>query len=61
MIEELERGIDFAHEAVHAAVVHARRVAGIVSTAVRGVAQALGDIAWDYRDMASTARQSTRH
>lgn len=61
MVEELERGIDFAHEAVNAAVVHACRVAGIVSTAVRGVAQELADVAWNYQDMASTARQPNRH
>ena len=54
----LERGSDVAHEAVHATVVHVRRIAGVVSSAAVRVAREVEDLAWDYRDVAGDLRRS---
>jgi hypothetical protein len=54
----LEQGSDIAHEAVHATVVHVRRIAGVVSAAAVRVAREIEDLAWDYRHVADDLRRS---
>jgi hypothetical protein len=53
MVDEIERGVDLARDAVLTAVIHARRVAGVVSGAVEDVAQEVRDLVWDYKHIAS--------
>lgn len=60
MAEKLEAGVDLAHDALDLAVMHVRRVADIVSTAVGDLAQELGDIAWDYRNIANPEQPTPR-
>jgi hypothetical protein len=57
MANQLERGIDVAHEAVQAAAVHAGRIAGIVATAVGQLRSEVGDLVWDFRDLAGDLKQ----
>jgi hypothetical protein len=57
MANQLERGIDVAHEAVQATAVHAGRIAGIVATAVGQLRTEVGDLVWDFRDLAGDLRQ----
>ena len=59
MAYQLERGIDVAHEAVQATVVHAGRIAGIVTTAVGQLVSEVGDLVWDFRDLAGDLKQSS--
>ncbi|MCW2687869.1 MAG: hypothetical protein JWR37_2759 [Mycobacterium sp.] len=60
MVREIERAVDVTHEAVNAAAMHARRIVGIVSTAAGRLAREVGDLVWDYQDMASAARRPVR-
>jgi hypothetical protein len=60
MAEKLETGVDLAHDALDLAVMHIRRVADIVSTAVGDLAQEFGDIAWDYRNIANPEQPTPR-
>jgi len=53
----LARGTDTAHEAVHATVVHLRRIVGAISGAAARVAREAQNLAWDYRDVASDLRR----
>jgi hypothetical protein len=57
MANQLERGIDVAHEAVQATAVHAGRIAGIVATAVSQLRSEVGDLVWDFRDLAGDLKQ----
>jgi hypothetical protein len=57
MANQLERGIDVAHEAVQATAVHAGRIAGIVATAVGQLRSEVGDLVWDFRDLAGGLKQ----
>jgi hypothetical protein len=57
MANQLERGIDVAHEAVQATAVHAGRIAGIVVTAVGRLRSEVGDLVWDFRDLAGDLKQ----
>lgn len=52
------RTADIAYEAVHATVVHARRIVGAVAGAAFRVRREAGDLVWDYRDVASELRRS---
>jgi hypothetical protein len=54
----LTRGSDAVHEAVHATVLHVRRIAGAVSVAVARVRRETQDLAWDYKDVAADLRRS---
>jgi hypothetical protein len=49
---------DVAYEAVHATVLHTRRIAGAVSSAVTRVTKEVKDLVWDYQDMAGELRRS---
>jgi hypothetical protein len=53
----LTRGSDAVHEAVHATVLHVRRIAGAVSVAVTRVRRETQDLAWDYKDVAADMRR----
>jgi hypothetical protein len=53
----LTRGTDAAHEAVHATVVHLRRIAGSVSVALTRVTRETQDLVWDYQDVAADLRR----
>ena len=53
----LARGADAAHEAVHATVVHVRRIAGAVSEALTRVTKETRDLAWNYQDVAADLRR----
>lgn len=53
----LKRGTDAIGEAVHATVVHVRRIAGAVSTAAVRVKRETQDLAWDYQDVAADLRR----
>jgi len=53
----LTRGTDAAHEAVHATVVHLRRIVGAVSVALGRVTREAQDLVWDYQDVASDLRR----
>jgi hypothetical protein len=57
MANQLERGIDVAHEAVQATAVHAGRIAGILATAVGQLRSEVGDLVWDFRDLAGDLKQ----
>ena len=57
MAGPLERGIDVAHEAVQATAVHAGRIAGIVVSAVGQLRTEVGDLVWDFRDLAGDLKQ----
>ncbi|CAN5404951.1 hypothetical protein BH09ACT8_BH09ACT8_46680 [soil metagenome] len=57
MASPLERGIDVAHEAVQATAVHAGRIAGILVTAVGQLRAEVGDLVWDFRDLAGDLKQ----
>jgi hypothetical protein len=52
----LTRGTDVAREAVHATVLHLRRIVGAVSGAVVRVKREAQDLVWDYRDVAADLR-----
>lgn len=54
----LRRGTDAPHEAVHATVVHLRRIVGAVSVALTQVTREAQDLVWDYQDVASDLRRS---
>ena len=53
----LTRGSDAVHEAVHATVLHVRRIAGAVSVAAARVRHETQDLAWDYKDVAAGLRK----
>jgi hypothetical protein len=53
----LTRGSDAVQEAVHATVLHVRRIAGAVSVAVTRVRRETQDLAWDYKDVAADLRR----
>ena len=53
----LTRGTDAAHEAVHATVVHLRRIVGAVSVALGRVRREAQDLVWDYQDVAADLRR----
>jgi hypothetical protein len=53
----LTRGTDAAHEAVHATVLHLRRIVGAVSVALGRVTREAQDLVWDYQDVASDLRR----
>lgn len=55
---EIDRGIEVVQEAVHTTTVRVGRIAGIVSGAVGQVMREIGDLVWDYRDIAGDARKS---
>jgi hypothetical protein len=57
----LTRGTDAAHEAVHATVLHLRRIVGAVSVALGRVTREAQDLVWDYRDVASDLRRRSDH
>ncbi len=57
MANQLEHGIDLAYEAVQATAVHAGRIAGIVATAVGQLRTEVGELVWDFRDLAGDLRQ----
>lgn len=52
----IDRAADLAFEVVNTTATHARRVAGIVSTALGLTARELSDLVWDYLDLASQLR-----
>jgi hypothetical protein len=54
----LKRGTDAVGEAVHATVVHVRRIVGAVSTAAARVKRETQDLAWDYQDVAADLRKN---
>jgi hypothetical protein len=60
MAEKLEAGVDLAHDALDLAVMHVRRLADIVSSAVSDLGREFGDIAWDYRNIANPERPTPR-
>jgi hypothetical protein len=43
------RATDVVHEAVHATVLHLRRIVGALSAAVVRVKRAAEDLVWDYQ------------
>jgi hypothetical protein len=53
----LARGADAAHEALHATVLHLRRIAGAVSVALGRVKREAHDLVWDYQDVATDLRR----
>jgi hypothetical protein len=53
----MTRGTDAAQEAVHATVVHVRRIAGSVSVALARVTRETQDLVWDYQDVAADLRR----
>ena len=53
----ITKGADAAREAVHATVLHLRRIAGALSEAVGRVTRETHDLVWDYRDVASDLRR----
>ena len=54
----LRRGTDAVAEAVHATVLHARRIVGAVSEAAVRVKRETEDLVWDYQDVAGELRRS---
>jgi hypothetical protein len=53
----LARGTDAFHEAVHATVLHLRRIVGAVSVALGRVQREAKDLVWDYQDVAGDLRR----
>jgi|EndMetStandDraft_7_1072992.scaffolds.fasta_scaffold902087_2 hypothetical protein len=53
----LRRGTDAVHEAVHATVLHARRIVGTVAVAASRVKHETEDLVWDYQDVATELRR----
>jgi hypothetical protein len=53
----LTRGVDAAHDAVHATVLHLRRIVGAVTVALGRVTRETQDLVWDYQDVASDLRR----
>jgi hypothetical protein len=58
---ELNRIADIAVEAVNATALHVRRIVGALYTALGRAKREVGDLAWDYNDLAGSVRWSTRH
>jgi hypothetical protein len=56
----ITKGADAAREAVHATVLHLRRIAGALSEVVGRVTRETQDLVWDYRDVASDLRRPER-
>ncbi len=52
-----KRGTDAIGEAVHATVVHVRRIVGAVSTAAIRAKRETQDLAWDYQDVVEDLRR----
>lgn len=57
---ELNRIADFAVEAVSVTALHARRIVGALHTAAGRAKREIGDLAWDYHELAGRARWSAR-
>ncbi|MEE6139081.1 hypothetical protein SKC41_22470 [Mycobacterium sp. 050128] len=55
---ELNRIADIAVAAVNVTVLHVRRIVGALSTAVGRVNREVGDLAWDYNELAGSVRWS---
>jgi hypothetical protein len=58
---ELNRITDIAVDAVDVTAVHVGRIVGALYTAVGRAKRELGDLAWDYNELAGSVRWSTRH
>ncbi|SOX54567.1 hypothetical protein MAAFP003_3243 [Mycobacterium ahvazicum] len=60
MVErERNRIADIAVEAVGVTVLHVRRIVGALHTAVGRAKREIGDLAWDYHELAASVRWST--
>ncbi|BBY01313.1 hypothetical protein [Mycobacterium seoulense] len=57
---ELNRVADIAVEAVNVTVVHVRRIVSALCTALDRTKREVSDLAWDYSDLATSVRFSTR-
>lgn len=57
---ELNRIADIAVETVNVTVLHVRRIVGALCTALGRAKREVGDLAWDYSDLATSARFSAR-
>ncbi|MCV7028910.1 hypothetical protein [Mycobacterium sherrisii] len=57
---ELNRVADFAVEAVTVTALHVRRIAAALHTAARRAKREVGDLAWDYHELAARVRGSAR-
>lgn len=57
---ELNRIADIAVEAVNVTVLHVRRIVGALCTALDRTRHEVGDLAWDYGDLATSVRFSAR-
>ncbi|OBA64123.1 hypothetical protein A5647_03460 [Mycobacterium sp. 1100029.7] len=55
---ELNRIADIAVEAVNATALHVRRIVGAVYTALGRAKREVGDLAWDYNELAASVRWS---
>ncbi|OBF06711.1 hypothetical protein A5730_13090 [Mycobacterium sp. ACS4054] len=51
---------DIVAEAVNVTVLHVRRIVGALGTAVDRTKREVGDLAWDYGDLAASVRSSAR-
>jgi hypothetical protein len=52
----MRRLADIAVEAVNTTVLHLRRIVGALCTALGRTRREVSDLAWDYRDLAGSAR-----
>ncbi|OBG62225.1 MULTISPECIES: hypothetical protein [unclassified Mycobacterium] len=57
---ELNRIADIAVEAVSVTVLHVRRIVGVLCTALDRTKREVGDLAWDYGDLATSVGFSAR-
>jgi hypothetical protein len=58
---ELNRIADIAVDAVDATGLHVGRIVGALYTALGRAKREVGDLAWDYNELAGSARRSARH
>ena len=58
---ELNRIADIAVEAVNATALHVRRIVGALYTALGRAKREVGDLAWDYNELAGSVRWSICH
>jgi hypothetical protein len=57
---ELNRIVDIAAEAVNATALHVQRIVGALCTALGRAKREVGDLAWDYNELAGSVRWSAR-
>jgi hypothetical protein len=58
---QLNRASEVATEVVDATALHVRRIAGVVRTAAGRTGREVGDLVWDYNELAGSFRRSRKN